>query len=127
MSASKSPVEILFNNLKEIASRKSIETYKPVGAPLGLEAYDQRLWKLLGECSEHSHETDGVLISAVVVNYEEGVPGGQFFEIAKKLGYRFRDPLKFWTKHLRLVHETYSKPILVKVDKRVSAPMLETR
>jgi hypothetical protein len=50
----------------------------------------------------------GLLVTSVIVNKEGGFPGDSFFEGARSFGFKFKDPLDFWVKHVRHVHETYS-------------------
>ncbi len=66
---------------------------------------------LLGEISEQMHREAKPMLSALVVNRQEGIPGPGFFELAATLGKLSREATSqerkaFWEKELQAVHST---------------------
>ena len=72
--------------------------------------YDRRrIGSILGELSEDEHRAGRPLISAVVVASGTAVPGGGFFELARRLGLlRAEDKDSFYIQELRRVHDYWS-------------------
>ena len=74
-----------------------------------LDAYDYRLFHLLEQVSEIENKNGRGMLSALVINRSEGLPGAGFFTLAQHLGRSgVSDELKFWITELRKVHEYWS-------------------
>jgi len=80
---------------------------------LDLEPHSQQLAHMLGEISEETYKSTGVLLTALVVHKEDNLPGNGFFELAKRLGERFGADqlakLTYWTCQFEKAIETYGK------------------
>jgi hypothetical protein len=74
---------------------------------VSFEARDQRLFALLGELSEEDAKAGKGITSALVVAAAEGMPGGGFFELAKKLKRKKADPVEMWIGELNLVYAAW--------------------
>ena len=81
---------------------------------------DKALEKVLGEISESEVRMDRGMLSAFVGNKQENyMPGGGFFEQARKLGRdinRWSDPVekeKFVKKEREKVHQNYRDPTIL--------------
>jgi hypothetical protein len=66
---------------------------------------------LLGEISEQMHSEGKPMLSAIVVNRQEGMPGSGFFKLAVQLGKLPRGATRqeeraFWEEELRAVYLT---------------------
>lgn len=71
---------------------------------LQIEAHGTLLGELLGEISsEEDSKGHGLLTVLVVHKSGDGMPGGQFFELAKSRGHKFTDRTKFWLDELEKV------------------------
>ncbi len=69
------------------------------------DAYDTRLFQLLGEISEEEDEAGRGMISALVVHKTGDMqPGPGFFNVAKDLGRDTSDLLKCWISEVKKVH-----------------------
>lgn len=74
------------------------------------DAFDKRLFHLLGEISsEEDRAGRGMLTVLVVHKTGDMEPGPGFYELAKLLGRKTNDPLKFWVSELHKVHEFWSR------------------
>jgi hypothetical protein len=74
------------------------------------DAYDFRLFELLGEISrKESAEGRGMLSALVVHKRGDGLPGPGFFELAQQLGYDTKDIVKFWIEEVKRVYDVWSK------------------
>jgi hypothetical protein len=67
--------------------------------------------QMLGEISEQMHSEGKPMLSALVVNQQEGMPGPGFFELAillEKLprGADSQEKQTFWKKELRAIYST---------------------
>lgn len=109
--AKKEALEII---LSYVRLRKLI-TYNDLAERLGtlqLEAYDPRLWSLIGDLSEESTREHKFMISAWVVRKDTMEPGGMtsetgFANWGKELGYSFNDSVKFWHAQIQLIEAYY--------------------
>lgn len=73
------------------------------------EAYDQRLFNLLGEISEEEDASGRGMLSVIVVHKTGDMqPGPGFFELAKQLGRDTTDILECWVEELKKVHAYWS-------------------
>jgi hypothetical protein len=75
-----------------------------------LQAFDKRLFHLLGEVSSEEDKAGRGMLSVVVVHkLGDMEPGPGFYELAKLLGRNTSDKLKFWVDELHKVHAIWSK------------------
>lgn len=73
------------------------------------EAYDTRLFNLLGQISVEEDAAGHGMLSVVVVHkHGDMQPGPGFFELAKHLGRDTKDLLRFWSDELKKVHAFWS-------------------
>ena len=78
-------------------------------ATIQFEAYDPRLFKLLGEVSSDEDSKGRGMLSVIVVHkHGDMQPGPGFFELAKQLGRNTNDILDCWVKELKKVHAHWS-------------------
>lgn len=64
----------------------------------------------LGEISTAEHDQGRGMLSVVVVyKYGDQMPGPGFFELARSLGYQFRDETEFWVEQLHRVYRVWSR------------------
>jgi len=74
-----------------------------------LQAFDKRLFHLLGEISSEEDQAGRGMLSVVVVHkHGDMEPGPGFYELAKLLGRSTKDKLKFWVEELHRVHAVWS-------------------
>ena len=107
MSLLTSPEErVIFNHCHQLKRNRRTDTYTPCAALIGMKPNDPRFWKILGNVSQESYRLWGILLSATIVGYERNYPGQEFFPLAKSLGFRFKNPVDFWVKHLGVVFNT---------------------
>jgi len=75
-----------------------------------LDAYDQRLFHMLGEISSEEDAAGRGMLTVVVVHKSGDMqPGPGFFELAQQLGRNTTDILKCWVDELHKVHAVWSK------------------
>lgn len=79
------------------------------------QAYDTRLFHMLGQISVEEDAAGRGMLSVVVVHkHGDMQPGPGFFVLAQHLGRNTKDLLKFWVSELNKVHAywygTGSKP-----------------
>jgi molybdopterin synthase catalytic subunit len=73
------------------------------------EAFDTRLFHLLGEVSIEEDAAGRGMLSVVVVHkHGDMQPGPGFFVLGQHLGYETKDLLKFWVEQLKKVHAYWS-------------------
>jgi hypothetical protein len=74
------------------------------------EAYDQRLFEMLGEISSEEDAAGRGMLSALVVHkLGDMQPGPGFFKFAKLLRRDTRNILECWVNELHKVHSVWSK------------------
>ncbi|MEK9148773.1 MAG: hypothetical protein AAB267_01860 [Candidatus Desantisbacteria bacterium] len=74
-----------------------------------LEAYDQRLFHLLGEISSEEDAAGRGMLTVIVVHKDGDMqPGPGFFELAQKLGRDTSGILNCWVKELTKVYGYWS-------------------
>jgi len=95
----------VYNYIEKLVTEQKTTTYTPVGTLVGMDPHDRRLWAILGRVTQESHRLHGVCFSAIVVGFNRGYPGREFFDLARELGFKFKDPVEFWAKHLRAVYD----------------------
>jgi hypothetical protein len=75
------------------------------------DAFDTRLFHLLGEVSVEEEAAGRGMLSVVVVHKRGDMqPGPGFFVLGQHLGHDTRDLLKFWISELNKVHAYWSLP-----------------
>jgi hypothetical protein len=95
--------------LVEAASSKQTITYTELSErlPIHVLPKSQAMSRMLSEISRRSYEEKKVLLSAVVVRAEDGVPGDGFWDLALELGEQVDDQAEFWERSLDAVYEAY--------------------
>jgi hypothetical protein len=104
--------EKLYALLKDIARQGKTDFYKPVGRNIGIRdgAGLRQLFIFLGEISKHEVGQGRPMLSAVVVNPKDKMPGSGFFRLAKELGrQKGQDAQSFFTEELQRVHEQWNE------------------
>ncbi len=77
--------------------------------PVTFNAYDPRLFAILGQISIEEHEQGRPLLSVLVVHKTGDMqPGEGFFELAESLGRDVRDVLKAWIAELQKVYQYWN-------------------
>ena len=77
---------------------------------LSLEPYDVRLFHLLGEISSDEDKAGrGMLTAFVVHKTGDKQPGPGFYDLAKSLGKKVKDPVEFWVSEFNKVHDYWLK------------------
>jgi molybdopterin synthase catalytic subunit len=72
-------------------------------------AYDARLFAILGQISTEEHEHRRPLLSVLVVHKTGDMqPGEGFFELAASLGRDTRDILKAWIAEVQKVYQYWN-------------------
>ncbi len=97
--------------LADTASNGKTITYTQLSERLdsGVLPQSEAMGRLLSEISRRTHKDRNVLLSAVVVRSDDGLPGDGFFELAAGLGMDASDREKFWEKCLEAVYMAYAK------------------
>lgn len=99
--------------LIEFAIKKQWISYSElVGqiSALNLEPFDTRLFHLLGEISSEEDKAGrGMLTAFVVHKTGDKQPGPGFYELAKALGRKVKDPMEFWVSEFNKVHDYWSQ------------------
>lgn len=97
-------------------ARKGIDKvfYEPVMTKIGLSwmipAHRGKIGEILGEVSRRSHADHGVMLSVLVHRKKtRGVtkPSDQFFDLAKRLNYKWDDEHEFVAKQTKKVLKIY--------------------
>ncbi len=98
--------------LIECAKRQVLVIYTDFSRELRsvqLDPHGLPLAELLGQISREENESDGIMLSALVVHYEDGRPGKGFFELARELDREFNDPETFWIEEVKRVFAFWAK------------------
>ncbi|HEY4657990.1 MAG TPA: hypothetical protein VIH11_00635 [Gemmatimonadaceae bacterium] len=100
--------------LIDTARRQGTISYSDLVAritAIALEAHSYAIRTFLNEISTSEHN-DGKGLLSVVVVYRHGdqMPGPGFFELARSLGYQFRDETEFWVQELQRVYRIWAAP-----------------
>lgn len=86
----------------EVASRVSA---------VPLDPYSALLNRLLGAVFEDEREAGRPALTSIVTHkYGDKEPGAGFYEMARSLGYQFREPYIFWAQQVQDVFKLYGKP-----------------
>jgi molybdopterin synthase catalytic subunit len=76
-----------------------------------IDAYDHRLFHMLGEISSAEDAAGRGMLTVVVVHKTGDMePGTGFFELADALGRDTSDRMKCWVEELHKVHAVWSTP-----------------
>jgi hypothetical protein len=60
---------------------------------------------------EDEHEAGRPLLTAIVTHkYGDKEPGNGFYDMARKLGYRFPEPFVFWSAQVQEVFKAHGRP-----------------
>ncbi len=70
-----------------VAQRRETIPYSAVGALVDLPAHSRPLFTILDDINRHEHAAGRPLLTAIVVNKEEGMSGHGFFKLAAQLGH----------------------------------------
>lgn len=77
---------------------------------VNFNAFDQRLFAILGQISVLEHEAGRPLLSVLVVHKSGDMqPGEGFFELAQALGRNTSDVLKTWIEEVQKVYQYWNK------------------
>jgi len=98
--------------IEHAAKKKSILSYGELLSLLRTEKISPNapeVGALLGEISEKENAAGRGMLSVLVVHMTgDEMPGGGFFELAKKLGRTETDKVKLWVEEIKKVHSSYS-------------------
>ena len=97
--------QVIYDKLQRVARAQALTDYTRMGALVGLQPHDFRLWAMLDEINQFEHDNKRPMISALVISREENRPGSGFWVCASGLG-RFNerdDKDRFWSDELRRV------------------------
>jgi len=92
------------DSLIECAKRQVLVAYTDLARELRsvqLDPHGLALAELLGEISKEENQADGIMLSVLVVHYEDGRPGKGFFVLARELDREFKDPETFWIEEVK--------------------------
>ncbi len=78
---------------------------------IDLTPHSPVLSHLLGEVLEEEHEVTGLALTALVTHKTGDLePGGGFYDMARKVGFKFSDPHDFWWRQVDAIFKRYSAP-----------------
>jgi hypothetical protein len=105
--------QAMYEELKRVALRQTTVTYSEIAPLADLDMEDpshrDEIGRLLGEISEHEHGMNRRLLSVLVVDRDNNMPGPGFFKLAKRLRlYDGRDDLKYFLDELKRVHAAWA-------------------
>jgi len=76
-----------------------------------LDPYSALMNHLLGGVFEDEHEAGRPALTSIVTHkYGDKEPGSGFYDMARSLGYQFREPYIFWAQQVQDVFKLYGKP-----------------
>ena len=104
----------LFRCLKGFARNWQLIPYEHAAFLVDLPAWRKPFTCRLGAISEHTWETDEVILSALIVRKHEGTPNPLFYEFLETLMTVPADEagrLLLWAKLVREVHKFYGEEI----------------
>jgi hypothetical protein len=102
--------QAIYNKLQAVARAHKLTNYTEMGALVGLDPHDSRLWAMLDEINRFEYENKRPMISALVISKEENRPGSGFWVCASDLG-KFNkgdDEDIFWSNELRSVWDYWA-------------------
>jgi hypothetical protein len=104
--------EEVFEILKGIAAQRRMITYGEIASEIRgakFDAYDKRLWDLIGDVGIDEVEAGrGLLCVLVVHKHGDMEPGNGFFELAARYGRSLRDQTKCFIEEVKRVHYEWS-------------------
>jgi hypothetical protein len=78
---------------------------------VALDPYSSMMNHLLGAVFEDEHEGGRPALTSIVTHkYGDKEPGGGFYDMARALGYRFKEPYVFWAQQVQAVFKLHGKP-----------------
>jgi hypothetical protein len=99
--------------LIEAARQRKMITYSDLvgqANAVNFNAFDQRLFAILGQISSEEHEKERPLLSVLVVHKVGDMkPGDGFFELAEALGRDTSDVLKAWITEVQKVYQYWNR------------------
>jgi hypothetical protein len=99
--------------LVDIARKRAMIPYSELVQlvkSVSFNAYDQRLFAILGQLSVDEHDGGRPLLSVLVVHKTGDMqPGHGFFELAEALGRDTSDVLKAWISEVQRVYQYWNK------------------
>jgi hypothetical protein len=94
------------------ARKRAMITYSDLVAQAStvtFNAFDQKLFAILGQISVEEHEDGRPLLSVLVVHkHGDMKPGEGFFELAEALGRNTSDVLKAWITEVQKVYQHWN-------------------
>jgi len=76
-----------------------------------LDPYSSLMNHLLGAVFEDEHSGGRPALTSIVTHkHGDKEPGGGFYDKARSLGYRFKEPYLFWAEQVQDVFKRYGKP-----------------
>lgn len=102
--------QVIYDKLQAVARARKLTDYTEMGALVGLQPHDFRLWAMLDEINQFENEHNRPMISALVISKEENRPGSGFWVCASGLGKFINggDQDRFWSDELRRVWEYWA-------------------
>ena len=102
--------QVIYDKLQAVARAHELTNYTEMGALVGLEPHDSRLWAMLDEINRFEHEHKRPMISALVIARGENRPGSGFWVCATDLGKFIKgsDEDRFWIDELNSVWEYWA-------------------
>ena len=105
--------DAVYAYLKKYARNQRTVTYGDIAPLADLDmqnpAHREALSGILGEISQHEHENDRPMLSAIVVSKDSSMPGKGFFDLARALGVYHGDDLTFFSDELKRVYRQWSE------------------
>jgi hypothetical protein len=78
---------------------------------VNLDPYSALMNHLLGALFEDERDAGRPALTSIVTHkYGDKEPGAGFYEMARSLGYKFREPYIFWAQQVQDVFKLYGKP-----------------
>ena len=104
---------VILEKITEVAKNREITYYSDIAPLVGLDmsfpSDRNHIARILDEISRTESTSGRPLLSAVVVQKGENIPGNRFFTLAKELRlYSGTDDDAFWSGEVRRVHEYWS-------------------
>ena len=100
----------VYDQLIAVAKSGGITTYSDIAPLADLDMGDaddrKRMGEILGEISIYENSEHRPLLSVVVIQRQNGMPGAGFFNLARRLGvHHGNDDATFFVEELRRVYE----------------------
>ena len=93
------------------ARARRMTSYSQVASQVSVvhvDAYSTLMNHLLGAILEDEHAADRPLLTAIVTHKDgDKEPGPGFYEMARRLGYRFDEPYVFWASQVQDIFTLY--------------------